>query len=224
MDPGEIEDIIARRGAHGVVDALRPFLTEMRRARIEQVLAARVDSVRVAIESPSDAHNAAAVVRTAEAFGLTTIHVISPEHDALRKRGTTQGAHHWVQLRRHDDLADFVASVGDAFVLAGAWLDGPSTLETIPLDRPICLLFGNEQRGLSPRARAACSVGFRVPMVGMTESLNLSVCAAVSLYATLARKRTGDQCGDLSPEARDHLRARYYVHSVDPRLARRLAP
>jgi tRNA (guanosine-2'-O-)-methyltransferase len=224
MDPTEIEDIIEQRGAQTVVDALRPYLTDARAARIEQVLAARVEGVTVAIESPADVHNAAAVVRTAEAFGLTSVHVVSPEHGALSKRATTQGAHHWVQTWEHQDLDALLDALGGRYALAGAWPDAPSTLEALPLERPICLLFGNEQRGLSAAAREACTLGFRVPMVGMTESLNLSVCAAVSLYATLTRKRAQGSASDLSPQTRDHLRARYYIHSVDPRLARRVTP
>jgi tRNA (guanosine-2'-O-)-methyltransferase len=224
MDHGEIEGIIDQHGAQAVVDALRPYLTDARVTRIEQVLAERVDSICVAIESPGDAHNAAAVVRTAEALGVVGVHVISAEHDALHKRTMTQGAHHWVQTQHHESLAVFLESFGEQTVLAGAWPDAPCTLEALPLERPICLLFGNEQRGLSPEAREACSLGFRVPMVGMTESLNLSVCAAISLYVTLGRKRAAGLLGDLSPEALAHLRARHYLHSVDPRLARRLRP
>jgi tRNA (guanosine-2'-O-)-methyltransferase len=222
MDPLELERIISEHGAQAVVDALRPYITDARAARIEQVLARRIDTVRVAIESPGDAHNAAAVVRSAEALGVVQVHVISPEHGAVQKRSTTQGAHHWVHARRHDDLAAFLDAVGKETVLAGAWPDAPLDLEALPLDRPLCLLFGNEQRGLSRDAREACALGFRVPMHGMSESLNLSVCAAISLYVTLARKRSADPASDLSPEAGARLRARYYVHSVDARLVRAL--
>lgn len=218
LHPQEIDRIVAERGAQAIVDQLRPYLTDARVARIEQVLASRVDGVQVAIESPADAHNAAAVVRTAESLGLVGVHVVSPEHDALHKRSTTQGAHHWVQTWQHQDLEAFVEHMGGRYVLAGAWPDAPLELEALPLDRRLCLLFGNEQRGLSPAAREVCALGFRVPMVGMTESLNLSVCAAVSLYVTLARKRAAGPPSDLSTEARALLRARYYIHSVDARL------
>jgi tRNA (guanosine-2'-O-)-methyltransferase len=218
MDPRIIDRIVCERGAQTVVQTLRPYLTDARAERIEQVLARRVGSVSVAIESPADAHNAAAVVRTAEALGIVDVHVITAEYETLRKRSMTKGAHHWVQTRHHADFASFREHVG-GHVLAGAWPDAPLALEALPLERPLCLFFGNEQRGLSPVARAACTVGFRVPMSGMTESLNLSVCAAIALYVTLARKRVGGGGGDLSAERAAQLRARYYLHSVDARLA-----
>jgi tRNA (guanosine-2'-O-)-methyltransferase len=93
-------------------------------------------------------------------------------------------------------------------------------LADVPVDRPLCLVFGNEQAGLSPRARAACDLLFRIPMHGMAESLNLSVAAGIALYALLDRRRAAiGAAGDLSAEQLADLRARWYAKAVDPRLA-----
>ena len=74
-------------------------------------------------------------------------------------------------------------------------------LDKIPLDHPVCLVFGNEIRGLSPQAVRSCEHLFTIPMYGMTESLNLSVSAAISLYETLRRKRMLlGRPGDLTTE------------------------
>ena len=222
MQAHVIDRIVDACGPREVVDTVRPYLSESRRRRIEELLDRRISSIEVAIESPAHAHNAAAVVRSAEALGVVGVHVISAEHEALTRRRTTKGAHHWVWARRHDDLDSFLAQTQGAFVLAGAWPDAPVALEELPLERPLCLLFGNEHRGLSPRAREACALGFRVPMVGMSESLNVSVCAAIAMYVTTARKRAAGIVGDLSPATREALRARHYLHSVDGRLVEAL--
>ncbi len=223
MDRAELDRLIARHGPDGVVRTLGRYVSEHRRHRIEAVLDGRMQGVQVALESPSDPHNAAAVVRTAEALGALEVHVIGAPPGALHARSTTQGAYHWVTTRHHATLESFLREVrARGVLLAGADMDGPSTLGELPVDRPLCLLLGNEQRGLSPQARTACDVLFRIPMYGMSQSLNLSVSAAISLYDVLERRRASGQQGDLDPEARARLRARYYLRALDDRLIRGL--
>ncbi len=217
--PAKAEALVARHAPVHVVATLAPYLTDARRARIDEVIAARVDGVAMAIEAPSDPHNAAAVVRTAEALGALNVHVIKAEARALRAKAVTQGAYYWVKTQDHDELDEFVAQMrAEGRQLWGAAMDGPTPLARIPIDAPMCLLFGNETRGLSARARAACDGIFHVPMTGMSESLNLSVTAAITLHDVLRRRRAGGPDGDLTDDAAAELRARYYAHSVDDRL------
>ncbi|MCX4240111.1 TrmH family RNA methyltransferase [Paraliomyxa miuraensis] len=219
MDLHAAEALVAEHGADQVIGALEPYLTEARRARIDTVLDGRMRSVHVAIESPSDPHNAAAVVRTCEAMGALAVHVVAAEGRALRARAVTQGSFHWVETHEHRDLAGLLSQVrARGMVLAGACMDGSVPVGRLRVQQPLCLLFGNEQRGLSATARRACDVLFHVPMVGMSESLNLSVSAAISLYEVMRRKREAGPQGDLSPEERKVLRACYFLGSVDARL------
>lgn len=223
MDLHAAEALVAEHGAERVIDALAPFLTKARRARIEAVLDGRMRSVHVAIEAPSDPHNAAAVVRTCEALGALAVHVVAAEGRALRARSVTQGSFHWVQTHEHRDLQSLVAQVrARGMVLAGACMDGSVSVGRLGVAQPLCLMFGNEQRGLSAAAREVCDVLFHVPMVGMSESLNLSVSAAISLYEVMRRKREAGPPSDLTPELRTVLQACYVLGSVDPRLVRGL--
>lgn len=223
MDLHAAEALVAEHGAERVTQALAPYLTEARRARIEAVLDGRMRSVHVAIEAPSDPHNAAAVVRTCEALGALGVHVVAAEARALQARTVTQGSFHWVQTHHHDALPGLLAEVrARGMRLAGACMDGSVPVGRLPVDQPLCLLFGNEQRGLSPAARRACDVLFHVPMVGMSESLNLSVSAAITLYEVMRRRRAAGPDSDLTPAQRQVLRACYFLGSVDPRLSRGL--
>lgn len=222
MDLDAAEALVAEQGAERVTAALQPYLTEARRARIEAVLDGRMGSVHVAIEAPSDPHNAAAVVRTCEALGVLDVHVIAAEARALHARAVTQGSFHWVRTHEHARLEPFVAWARGRVRLYGACMDGAEPVTRLPVDEPLCLVLGNEQRGLSPAARRACDALFHVPMVGMSESLNLSVAAAISLFEVLRRKRAAGPHGDLDPAARASLRACYYLGSVDPRLSQGL--
>ena len=89
-------------------------------------------------------------------------------------------------------------------------------ISDVPVNNPICLMIGNENRGLSTQAQDACDLTYRIPMHGMSESLNLSVSAAISLYDTTQRKRALlNNAHDLSPTQQLNLRAHYYLHSVN---------
>lgn len=201
-----------------VAQTLQPYLTDARREKIDRLLAGRLPAIRVAIEAPSDPHNAAAVVRTAEALGVLGVHVIATEGRALHAKATTQGSYRWVRTHHHDTLQTFLGHEAMQDVaIYGAWMDAEHTLSELPVDKPLCLMFGNETRGLSAEARAACAGGFRIPMVGMSESLNLSVSAAISLYDVTNRHRAAGAVG-LDDAQRAEMMARHYLDSVDDRL------
>jgi len=222
MDAPELLAAIARVGPDAVVATLAPQLTPARRARIEAVLRARVGSVQVAIEDPQDPRNAAAVVRTAEALGAGAVHMIGGPAGALQHRRVTRGAFYWADTHEHADLAGLCAALPSGMRIAGACVDGPTMeLAEVPVDRPLCLLFGSEQAGLTSAARARCELKFRVPMFGMAESLNLSVAAGIVLYALLERRRVQiGAAGDVGEQELAVRRARWYAKAVDPRLAR----
>jgi tRNA (guanosine-2'-O-)-methyltransferase len=231
MTRDAFERLAQHYGAATMVERLRPFVSERRQARIEAVLSARLRSVEVAIENPYDPHNAAAVVRSAEALGVWAVHVIAASTGILRAEGTTTGTHNWIETRHHAGTEDFLAEFSqraDGMLLAGACVDATHMLDELPIDAPICLLFGNEHAGLSAAAQTACALRFRIPIYGFAESYNLSVAAALSLYSQTTRRR-GDlggsgRLGDLDDETAALERARWYLRSIDERHARLLFP
>ncbi|NVB42126.1 RNA methyltransferase [Pseudenhygromyxa sp. WMMC2535] len=228
MKRREIQAMIAHYGADALTEALEPFVSERRLARIEAVLDARLTSVEVAVERPYDPHNAAAVVRSAEALGAWGVHVIAASERIVRNRSTTAGTGEWLEVSSYGDLDAFLGSArARGMTLAGACVDATHMLDELPLDRPICLLFGNEHAGLSPAAQAACELRYRIPIHGFAESYNLSVSAALSLYSLTARKRAAlGRAGDLdaSDPRRAGERLRWIVQSVDPRHVRARFP
>lgn len=220
MDYSELDAYITTLGAHRVVAALSPMVSDARRVSIERVVAARLASLHVAVERPRDPYNAAALVRTAEALGILHVHVVGVADGALHARKTTQGSFNWLHTHHHDDLEGLLAPLrAEGVRLFGAVMEAPQTLEELPASAPLCLLFGNEVSGLSEEALRACDGTFRIPMVGMSESLNVSVSAAIAMYATTrARRRHLGADTDLDADAAMFERARYYARSVDVRV------
>ena len=226
MRDREFDELVAREGAEAICERLAPYVTERRKARIDQVVAARLHDVQVAVEEPYDPHNAAAVVRSAEIFGAGAVHVVKASERILHARRTTSGAFHWVRTYDYEELDTFFDRMaGAGIAVAGACLGAERPLATLPLSGKLCLLFGNEHRGLSPEARERCAVRFEIPMYGFSESFNLSVSAALSLHdATRRRRAYLGRDGDLDGQGRAVERARYYVETVDDRLVAGMFP
>lgn len=218
----EIEDALtARFGREGTIDRLGRFLTEERRGRIERVLAARLGSLAIAVEGIHDPGNLLALLRTAEAFGVAHFGVVAATVDNTRRKAG-RGARPWLVPSSYGSVEALRAAVeARGMVLAAACVEPgvTHTVDTLPVERPLCLLFGGERDGLSTTARAAADLRFTVPMVGMVESLNVSVAAGIALH-TVARRRRAflGASGDLPDDERDALRLRWYACSVDPRL------
>lgn len=212
--------------ASHILEKIEPLLTEQRKARIDAVLNYRLNSLHLALESPSDINNALATIRTAEALGIDTVHIIKAEGSARTAHGMTIGAVYWVNVLYHASLSAFLnwlQAQDQKFKLAGAKMDGEYTLNSVPISDPICILLGNEHRGLSPEAEKACDLSFHIPMCGMSESLNLSVSAAISLYDLTQRKRQSLRLNsDLNPAQVLERKAHFYEQSIPPRVLKNL--
>lgn len=214
--PDAIDRMIARLGPEAVLAALAPLVTPERAARIDAVLAARLGSVIPVVEDVYDPHNGAAVIRTAEALGLQELHVIEPGLRFQAARGITRGCHRWLELHRWRDAAAGIDALRERGFRVLATGPGASrTIDQVPVDRPVAILFGNEHSGLAPRTVAACDETVALPMFGFTQSFNLSVSAALALSQLAARRRAHlDATGDLPAERLAWLRARWSALKV----------
>jgi tRNA (guanosine-2'-O-)-methyltransferase len=214
--PDAIDRMIERLGPQRVCDALEPLLTPDRRERIDAVLAARLGSVVPVVEDVYDPHNGAAVIRTAEAFGLQELHVIEPGLRFQAAHGITRGCHRWIDLHRWHDSHDTIAALrGRGFRVLATGPDATRTIDDVAVDAPVAVLFGNERHGLTPRTAAACDETIALPMYGFTQSFNLSVSAALVLSQLAHRRRALlGATGDLAPERRAWLRARWFALKI----------
>lgn len=188
-------------------------MTAERIARIDAVLAARLESLAVAVEDTYDPHNAAATIRTSEALGLQDLHVIEPFSAA---KGVTRGSHKWIDLHRWPSAEVAARELRARGYRVLATLPGArDSVEDVAVSTPLVVMFGNEHAGLSREAIAACDGAVSVPMFGFTESYNLSVTVALAMSRLAARRRDYINApGDLSPERRARLRARWFALGI----------
>jgi tRNA (guanosine-2'-O-)-methyltransferase len=211
-----IDRAIERYGPVAVCDALASYLTPARAARIDAVLDARLTSLTTIVEDTYDPHNAAATIRTSEAIGLAELHAVEPEARFSAAGGVTRGAHKWIALHRWPRIEDAAAALRARGFRIYATLPGaPFTIDDVAVDTPLAVAFGNEHGGLTEAAIAACDGALGVPMYGFTESFNLSVTVALAMSRLAARRRALlGRSGDLEPEERARLRARWFALKV----------
>jgi tRNA (guanosine-2'-O-)-methyltransferase len=205
---------IARAEAHDpdrVVRVLEPMVTDARRVRLHEVIGRRVGSVAAVFDSPYDPHNGAAVIRSCEAFGVQTLHVVERQGTPFAvARAVARGAEKWVDVVRHTRAATVLAWASEhGMPLVGAHPDGELAPEDLAVMPRVALVLGNERDGIRDEIDRACSARVRVPMRGFVESLNVSVTAALLLHAT-----TRVRPGDLDEGARRRLYARGLYLSV----------
>lgn len=182
------------------------LLTPERRSAFRQVLARRCKRLAVILEDCHDPHNATAVIRTLDCFGMHRLAVSTSRTTFKINRRISQGSHHHLDLRVFADIQAAIAShraegyrvlVSD---LAADAVAGPQELAAALAAQPLALVFGSEGFGVTEAARQAADGCFLIPMTGFTQSLNLSVSVAVSVYALRGPALSADQPGDLTAE------------------------
>ena len=191
-----------------LLDRLAARLTPHRRERMEAVLARRTRWLTIALEDIYQPHNAAAVLRSCDGFGVQDVHVIE-NLNTLRLRApgsnVSMGTERWLTLHRHrlaksapaEAAATHAATTEAAkslrakgYRIAALTLRGaPVDLAEVPLDRPLALFIGTELTGLSDAAHEAADLAVKLPMEGFAQSFNLSVCTALCLYELTRRLR-----------------------------------
>ena len=183
-------------------DALGRFISPGRKARVRAALLRRLGSVVVVVEAVHRRHNTSAILRSCEAFGVHEVHMVTGPFRP--SKGAARGAERWLELHQHPEIGPCIAGLKARgfHVVVADLQDHAHTQDSVPVDQPVAIVFGNELEGVSDEARALADGAVVVPMLGLTESLNVSVAAACILQRLTTRRREQiDAAGDLS-EAR----------------------
>jgi tRNA (guanosine-2'-O-)-methyltransferase len=176
--------IVAKYSPAKVITWLSPLVAQDRLTLLERVVGARRTDLTVLLDRFWDPHNNAAVLRSAEAFGLREVHIVPGAQGASFSTGVSQGVEKWIDYRVHQGNA-YDAIEAEGYTLVGADVQGVQAHELPP--GKLCLIMGAEKPGLSDDARARCKHFVTIPMVGMVESFNVSVAAALLIHELCKR-------------------------------------
>jgi len=171
-----------------LVDFLATYITEHKRTLMDSVLKQRTKFVTVVLEDIYQPHNASAVVRSADCFGIQQVHVIEGRNQYDTNPQVLRGSGKWVDVIKHNGHENNTEACFASLKKKGYRLMGTTPhKEGVPLpelriEEPTAIVFGTEETGLSDYAMEHVDNYLRIPMYGFTESFNLSVSAAICLY------------------------------------------
>lgn len=159
-------------------------MNAQRFARIQEMLALRQHDLTVCMEQVHKPHNVSAVIRTADAVGIHEVHAVWPSVRMRTMVSASAGSNSWVKVKTHLHIADAVRHLKDEGmqVLATNLSAKAVDFRDIDYTKPTCILMGQEKTGITAEALALADQDIIVPMVGMVQSLNVSVASALILY------------------------------------------
>ncbi|WGD34136.1 RNA methyltransferase [Olleya sp. YS] len=172
---------------------LETYLTEQRLARFEQVLNQRTKHFTVATEDVYQLHNTSAVIRSCDVFGIQEVNIVEETNTKRIDREIAMGAQKWVDLNRFHSVNDCITTLKqkDYQIVATTPHAKDCELYDFDVTKKSCFFFGRETQGLSEEVLKQADCFLKIPMVGFTESLNISVSAAIILqHVTTKLKKT----------------------------------
>lgn len=204
-------------------DRLSAFVSDNKRALFDRLAPQRTRHITVVLEDIYQAHNASAVVRTADLLGIQDMHIIENRNKYTVNPDVTLGSSKWVDMHRYREATGNTLRCVRKLKEQGYRIVVTSphapevTPATIALDRPMAFCFGTELTGASEELIANADMQLRIPMYGFTESYNISVSAAIVLYTVMERLRNSTVPWQLPHEQLLDLKlawARKVVHSA----------
>lgn len=199
-----------------LLEYLSQFVTENKKQKMEEVLDFRTRHLTVVLEDIYQPQNASAVVRTCECFGIQDLHIIENKNRYKVNKDVTLGSSKWVDIikyKKRDTNNTLVCieklkSRGYKIVATTPHKDDVS-LNQLPLDHKFALFMGNEREGLSSDVIGNADVFMKIPMSGFTESLNISVSAAICIQHLMFKLWNSEIDWKLSIEEKEDIRLRW---------------
>ncbi|MEK6781445.1 MAG: RNA methyltransferase [Bacteroidota bacterium] len=205
-----------------VIDHFAQFISEHKKTFLEKVLEQRTRYITVVLEDIFQSQNASAVVRTCECMGLQDIHVVESKSSYSVNKKVIKGANKWIDLIRYrskgsnniEECFKNLKGKGYRILVTEPEANGSSIDEISVTDQPLAIVMGNELDGASKYALEHADVKVKIPMYGFTESLNISVSAAICLNTVIPKLRQSNASWQLTTSEKEILRLQWYKKIV----------
>lgn len=170
-------------------------ISDNKKEKFDAIVQDRTRHITVVLENIFQPHNAAAVLRSCDCFGIQDVHVIENTNEYTPNKDIDMGSSKWLNLKRYNQTEDNTAACLNLLKSKGYKIVAttPHTndclIDDLPLDQPVALLFGTEATGLTQTALNCADAYVKLPMYGFTESYNISVSVALALFNVTGRMR-----------------------------------
>jgi len=204
-----------------LIEHLSNHVTEERLAQFTKVLSQRTRYITVALEDIYQSQNASAVLRTMDCFGIQDVHVIENRNEYKINPDVTLGSSKWLSINRYNtqqnntEKAIKLLKEKNYRIVATTPHTNDVELKNFDINRgKIALFFGAEKRGISDTVMNNADEYLKIPMYGFTESYNISVSAAISLYHISSALRNSDIPWQLNEQEKDELLLEWLKKSI----------
>jgi tRNA (guanosine-2'-O-)-methyltransferase len=175
-----------------ILEAFYEIITENKREMFDRIAADRTKHITVVLENVFQEHNASAVLRSCDCFGIQQLHVIEKDNQYKVQRDIALGAGRWVDMYNFDKGSDVTKDCLTNLKSKGYKIIATSphtekTINDIDLSQPMAFVFGTERRGISDEVIELSDELVKIPMYGFTESFNISVSVALVLNTIRTR-------------------------------------
>lgn len=203
-----------------LVGFLAQYLSDNKLNLIEKVLDQRTRHITVVLEDIYQSQNGSAVIRTCECMGLQDVHVTETTSKYSVNRRVLKGANKWLDIIKHNQRNKNNTEVCfDALHTKGYKIyvtdpAGGQSIHDLPTNEKIAIVMGNELHGASDYAMQHADGKLNIPMYGFTESLNISVSAAICLSTLIPKLRSSNVPWQLTETEKSELRLKWYKKCI----------
>lgn len=204
----------------GIINHLSQYITDHKKNLIESVLNGRTRHLTLVLEDIYQSQNASAVFRTVECFGIQDVHLIENQNTYGINKRVLKGADKWLTIKHHNQpninntplCYEVLKKKG--YTILATTPTASLSIQDVDVSQKIALVLGNELHGLSEEAQEAADMRVKIPMEGFTESLNLSVSAAICIYELMTRIRSSEVNWKLTAQEKEALKLIWYRKSI----------
>ncbi|MBN8642458.1 MAG: RNA methyltransferase [Flavobacteriales bacterium] len=185
-----------------LLDYLEGFLTDSRKEKFLKILESRTNHFTIAMEDVYQLHNTSAVMRSCEVFGIQELNVVEQKFGKRIDTEIAMGAQKWVDINRFNSMQNCMDSLREKGyqIIATTPHNDSCMLHEFDISKRSAIFFGTEKEGLSQEVIDQADGYLKIPMVGFTESLNISVSAAIIIQDITNRLRQSGIDWKLTPD------------------------
>lgn len=199
-----------------LLEYLFEYLTPRRKALFNKVIEQRTNYFTVASQDVYQLHNTSAVIRTCDVFGIQNVHVIEENLPKRIDREIAMGAQKWVDVNRYSSTKECLKKLrSEGYrIIATTPHEDSVMLDDFDISSPAAIFFGTEKDGLSEEILEQADSTLKIPMVGFTESLNISVSAAIILQSLTQKLRNSEYNWKFSEEEKLNLKLKWSKKAI----------
>lgn len=204
-----------------LITHLTEFISPRRKERFDEVIEHRLNHMQIVVEDLFQGHNASAVLRSCDCFGVQYVHFIENKFKMKVNNDVALGAEGWVSIKKYNGEENNTRAClqklkDEGFrIVATTPHTNDVTINQLPVDKKFVLVFGTELEGITKDVKGMADEFVKIPMYGFTESFNISVSAALCMYELTTRIRKEVKNCHLSAEEKTDIYLDWLMNSID---------